>query len=120
MTGDKDHKPGANLGPVSKGPFFAVPLRRMGATGIPAAGLEIDQNANVVGWNEQPIAGLYAAGNSVARLETGAVMQSGVSNARGMTYGWRRGFCHRPGHPGEWRPDHRVNTETLIAGANLA
>ena len=98
MTGDKDHKPNANLGPVSKGPFFAVSLRRMGATGIPAAGLQIDGNANVVGWNEQPIPGLYAAGNSAARLETGAVMQSGVSNARGMTYGWLAAL-HAAGRP---------------------
>lgn len=88
MTGDKTHKPNPNLGPIVKPPFYAVRLSRMGATGIPAAGLKIDRNANVVGWDEQPIPGLYAAGNSVARMETGAVMQSGVSNARGMTYGW--------------------------------
>ena len=88
MTGDKTYKPNPNLGPIVKPPFFAVELSRMGATGIPAAGLKIDSNANVVGWDDQPIPGLYVAGNSVARMETGAVMQSGVSNARGMTYGW--------------------------------
>lgn len=88
MTGDKTHKPNPNLGPIVKGPFYAVKMSRMGATGIPAAGLKIDRNANVVGWDDQPIPGLYAAGNSAARMETGAVMQSGVSNARGMTYGW--------------------------------
>jgi 3-oxosteroid 1-dehydrogenase len=88
MTGDKTHKPNPNLGPIVKPPFYAVKLSRMGATGIPAAGLKIDRNANVVGWDEQPIPGLYAAGNSAARMESGAVMQSGVSNARGMTYGW--------------------------------
>lgn len=88
MTGDKEHKPNPNLGPLVKPPFYAVKLSRMGATGIPAAGLKIDRNANVVGWDEQPIPGLYAAGNSAARMETGAVMQSGISNARGMTYGW--------------------------------
>ncbi len=88
MTGDKTHKPNPNLGPLVKPPFYAVKMSRMGATGIPAAGLMIDRNANVVGWDEKPIPGLYAAGNSAARMETGAVMQSGVSNARGMTYGW--------------------------------
>jgi 3-oxosteroid 1-dehydrogenase len=98
MTGDKTHTPNANLGPIVKPPFYAVRLSRMGGTGIPAAGLKIDRNANVVGWDEQPIPGLYAAGNSVARLETGAVMQSGVSNARGMTYGWlaARHACGNP------------------------
>ena len=72
----------------------------MGATGIPAAGLKIDRNANVVGWDEAPIPGLYAAGNSAARMETGAVMQSGVSNARGMTYGWLAAL-HAVGRPSE-------------------
>jgi 3-oxosteroid 1-dehydrogenase len=98
MTGDQTHKPNANLGPIVKPPFYAVKMSRMGATGIPAAGLKIDRNANVVGWDEQPILGLYAAGNSAARMETGAVMQSGVSNARGMTYGWLAGR-HAAGNP---------------------
>jgi 3-oxosteroid 1-dehydrogenase len=88
MTGDKNNKPNPNLGPIVKPPFYAVKMSRMGATGIPAAGLKIDRNANVVGWDEEPIPGLYAAGNLAARIETGAVMQSCVSNARGMTYGW--------------------------------
>lgn len=100
MTGDKSHKPNANLGPLVKPPFHAVRLSRMGATGIPAAGLKIDRNASVVGWDEQPIPGLYAAGNSAARMETGAVMQSGISNARGMTYGWLAAR-HAAGQPSD-------------------
>lgn len=88
MTGDPEHKPNANLGTLAQGPFYAVELKRMGGTAIPSVGLLTDHHMQVVGWDDQPIAGLYAAGNSVARMETGAVMQSGVSNARGMTYGW--------------------------------
>jgi 3-oxosteroid 1-dehydrogenase len=88
MCGDPNHKPNPNLGPLTKPPFYAVELKRMGGTGIAAAGLMVDHQCRVVGWDDKPIAGLYAAGNSVARMETGAVMQSGISNARGMTYGW--------------------------------
>ncbi|MCW1427473.1 FAD-dependent oxidoreductase [Novosphingobium sp. JCM 18896] len=88
MCGDIHHKPNPNLAPLEKGPFYAVELRRMGGTGIAAAGLMIDHHARVIGWDDKPIPGLYAAGNSTARMETGAVMQSGISNARGMTYGW--------------------------------
>lgn len=88
MSGDVFHKPNPNLGPLVKPPFYAVELKRMGGTGIPAAGLLTDQHSRVMGWNDQPIEGLYAAGNSTARMETGAVMQSGISNARGMTQGW--------------------------------
>jgi len=88
MCGDPFHKPNANLGPLVKRPFYAVELKRMGGTGIPSAGLLTDHHSRVMGWDDKPIEGLYAAGNSVARMETGAVMQSGISNARGMTYGW--------------------------------
>jgi 3-oxosteroid 1-dehydrogenase len=88
MCGDVHHKPNPNLGAIKKGPFYAVELRRMGGTGIASAGLMVDEHARVVSWMGQPIPGLYAAGNSTARMETGAVMQSGISNARGMTQGW--------------------------------
>jgi 3-oxosteroid 1-dehydrogenase len=98
MCGDKTHKPNANLGPLVKPPFYAVEMSRMGTTAIPAAGLVTDHHSRVIGWDDQPIAGLYAAGNSVARLETGAVMQSGVSNGRGMTHGWLAGL-HAAGSP---------------------
>ena len=88
MTGDPLQKPNANLGSLIKAPFYAVEMSRMGTTAIPAAGLLTDHHSRVIGWDDQPIPGLYAAGNSVARMETGAVMQSGISNARGMTHGW--------------------------------
>ena len=88
MCGDPFHKPNGNLGPLVKPPFYAVELQRMGGTAIPSTGLLTDLHNRVVGWDDQPIAGLYAAGNSTARMETGAVMQSGISNARGMTGGW--------------------------------
>jgi len=88
MCGDPFHKPNPNLGTVLKGPFYAVEMKRMGGTAIPSSGLLTDQHSRVVGWDDKAIEGLYAAGNSVARMETGAVMQSGISNARGMTHGW--------------------------------
>ncbi len=100
MCGDPNHKPNPNLGPLVKAPFYAVELKRMGGTGIAAAGLLTDHHARVMGWTDRPIEGLYAAGNSVARMETGAVMQSGISNARGMTYGWLAAH-HALGRPSE-------------------
>ena len=98
MTGDKTHKPNANLGPLVKPPFYAVEMSRMGTTAIPAAGLLTDIHSRVMGWDDKPINGLYAAGNSVARMETGAVMQSGVSNMRGMVHGYLAGL-HAAGNP---------------------
>lgn len=98
ICGDPFQKPNPNLGPLLKPPFYAVELQRMGGSAIASTGLLTDLHARVVGWDDQPIAGLYAAGNSVARMETGAVMQSGISNARGMTQGWlaARHACGQP------------------------
>jgi 3-oxosteroid 1-dehydrogenase len=62
--------------------------------------LVTDHHSRVIGWDDKPIAGLYAAGNSTARLETGAVMQSGVSNARGFTHGYLAGR-HAAGKPSD-------------------
>lgn len=100
MCGDPRHQPNPNLGTLEKGPFYAVELKRMGGTAIPSTGLLTDHHNRVLGWDDQPISGLYAAGNSVARMETGAVMQSGVSNARGMTHGWLAAK-HAVGSPSE-------------------
>jgi 3-oxosteroid 1-dehydrogenase len=98
MSGDPDNKPNVNLGPVSKPPFYAVQLHRLGGGGISAAGLVCDEHCRVMGWDDRPIEGLYAGGNSAARLDSGAAMQSGLSNARGLTHGYLIGQ-HVAGRP---------------------
>jgi 3-oxosteroid 1-dehydrogenase len=100
MCGDRFHKPNANLGALEKGPFYAVEMKRMGGTAITSAGILADQHGQALDWHDRPIPGLYVAGNSMARMETGAVMQSGISNARGMTYGWLIGR-HAAGQPSD-------------------
>ena len=98
MCGDRFHKPNPNLGPLDKGPFYAVELSRLASSGIASTGVVVDQHCRAIGWNGEPIEGLYLAGNSVARMDTGAVMQSGISNARGMTHGYLAGR-HAAGKP---------------------
>ncbi len=100
MSGDRFHKPNPSLGPLLKAPFYAVALSRLSGSGIAAAGLVVDEHCRAMGWDGQPIDGLYLAGNSVARLDTGAVMQSGMSNARGMTHGYLAGR-HAAGKPSD-------------------
>lgn len=100
MCGDPSRKPNANLGPLLKAPFYAVPLHRMAGGGICAAGVMADHHCRALDWNNNPIEGLYVAGNSVARLDNGAVMQSGITNARGMTHGYLAGR-HAAGNPSE-------------------
>ena len=98
MAGDPHNKPNPNLGTLVKPPFYAAKLTRIGGSAIPSTGVLIDPHSRVLGWDDKPIDGLYAAGNATARMETGAVMQSGVSNARGMTHGFLAAL-HAAGKP---------------------
>ena len=100
MSGDRFHQPSPNLGPLLKPPFYAVPLSRLASSGIAASGVVVDEHCRALDWEGEPIEGLYLAGNSVARLDNGAVMQSGMSNARGMTHGYLAGR-HAAGDPSD-------------------
>ncbi len=100
MAGDPSQTPNANMGHLSRGPFYAIPLRRMAGGGITSTGILADEHCRAVDWRGAPIAGLYVAGNSAARLDNGALMQSGITNARGITHGYLAGR-HAAGQPSE-------------------
>jgi len=100
MCGDPLQKPNANLGPLLKAPFYAVELHRLAGGGIASTGVLADHHCRAIGWNDKPIEGLYVAGNSMARLDNGALMQSGITNARGMTHGYLAGR-HAAGKPSD-------------------
>lgn len=100
MCGDSSQKPNPNLGPLLKPPFYAVELQRMAGGGIASTGLLTDEHCRAIGWDDKPIEGLYVAGNSVARMDNGALMQSGITNARGMTHGYLAGR-HAAGKPSD-------------------
>ncbi len=100
MCGDPLQKPNANLGALTEGPFYAIELQRLGGGGIAASGIMADEHCRAMGWNDQPIDGLYLAGNSMARMDNGAFMQSGITNARGLTHGYLAGR-HAAGKPSD-------------------
>lgn len=100
MSGDPANRPNANLGPLMEGPFYAIELMRLGGGGISAAGVAADEHCRVLDYDDRPIEGLYVAGNAMARLDNGASMQSGVTNARGMTHGYLIGR-HAAGNPSD-------------------
>lgn len=84
-NGDRRMGANPNLGPIATAPFYAIELCRVGG-GMPAAGLTIDTHGRVLDTGSRPIPGLYAAGNSAARLET-VGYPSGIGNTRGLTFG---------------------------------
>ncbi|HET8881953.1 MAG TPA: FAD-binding protein [Solimonas sp.] len=100
MCGDPLQKPNGNLGALVKPPFHAIELKRMAGGGIAATGIQADEHCRAVDWHDRPIDGLYVAGNSLARLDNGALMQSGITNARGLTHGYLAGR-HAAGKPSE-------------------
>jgi hypothetical protein len=90
MTGDRAH-PNPNLGPLDRAPYHGLALKPVGV-GINAVGLKTNEHAQVVHVRGHAIAGLYAVGNSAAALDTGAGYQSGLSNLRGMAWGFVAGL----------------------------
>ncbi len=103
MCGDPNQQPNPNLGPLSQPPYYAVQLHRMAGGGIAATGIQADNHCRALNWHNQPIEGLYVAGNSAARLDNGALMQSGITNARGITHGYLAGL-HAAGKPSQLLP----------------
>ncbi|CAN5363169.1 FAD-dependent oxidoreductase [soil metagenome] len=80
-----------NLGPLVKAPFYAVPLERVG-TGLASAGLRTDGDARVIDIGGKPVDGLYAVGNSAARIEMGCGYNSGMAIGRSLVFGYLAGL----------------------------
>ena len=81
--GDPEHKPNPNLGPIETGPFYALRLLP-GDIGT-FSGIRTDGNARVLGADNAPIPGLYAAGNDALNFLSGAYAGAGATLGPGMT-----------------------------------
>lgn len=84
--GDPEHKPNPCVGPIDKGPFYAVKLQ-IGDLGT-FAGLKCNENAQVINGNGNPIAGLYAAGNDAASIMGGNYPGGGITLGPAVTFGY--------------------------------
>ena len=76
-----------SLGAIETPPYYAIRLGRIGY-GSPSAGLAVDETCRVLRYGGDPISGLYAAGNVVARIDVGFLFQSGLANGRAMGMGY--------------------------------
>lgn len=88
--GDPTMTPNPNMGPVARAPFYAIELGRVG-TGLASAGLKTNPSAQVLDVDGDAIPGLYAVGNTVARLEFGAGYNSGMAVGRSLVFGYAAG-----------------------------
>jgi len=85
--GDPGHRPNPSLGPLSRGPFYAVEVvpSDIGTCG----GLITDVDARVIGTDDAPIPGLYATGNITATVMGRHYLGAGASIANTMIFGYR-------------------------------
>ena len=86
VFGDPDNKPNPNIGPLKKGPFYAVAV-----VPTPLAtsfGITTNANAQVVDTNGETISGLYAVGNDAQSTMSSQYPGAGSQIGAGMTFGW--------------------------------
>jgi 3-oxosteroid 1-dehydrogenase len=84
--GDPGHKPNPSLGPVADAPFYAVPIYP-GDVGT-MGGVICDEHARVLDHDNQPIPGLYAAGNMAASVFGRTYPGAGASIANTTVFGY--------------------------------
>ena len=78
--------PNPNLGPIGTTPFYAVKLLP-GDIGA-ATGLVTDENAQVLGPDDQPICGLYACGNDMQSVMGGVYPAPGITIGPGIAFAY--------------------------------
>ena len=100
--GDPGHQPNHAVGPLDRAPYYATEVypNDVGTCG----GLITDQFARVLGENDQPIPGLYAAGNITATVMGRTYPGAGASIANTMGFGYvaarHAAGARLPGEPG--------------------
>lgn len=84
--GDPSNKPNPCNGPLEKGPFYAIKINAgdIGTKG----GLKTDVDARVLDKQGQPIAGLYATGNTSASPLAQTYPGAGATLGPAMTFGY--------------------------------
>ncbi|WP_068088903.1 FAD-dependent oxidoreductase [Novosphingobium rosa] len=84
--GDPSLKPNPCLGAIVKAPYYAVPIS-LGDLGT-KGGLKCDAQARVLGADDAPIKGLYAAGNASGSPFGNAYPGAGGTIGPAMTFGF--------------------------------
>lgn len=86
MYGDPRNQPNPNLRPLSKGPYYAMPIYPgdIGTNG----GLLTNEKAQVIKKNGKPIEGLYAIGNNAASSMGESYPGAGVTIGPALTFGY--------------------------------
>ncbi len=83
---DASVKPNPSLAPLSKAPFYAVPL--FGCDIGTNGGIATDEHGRAISESGAPVPGLYAAGNCSASVMGKSYPAAGATLGSGMTFGY--------------------------------
>ncbi|MBF9034361.1 FAD-dependent oxidoreductase [Rhodobacterales bacterium HKCCE2091] len=89
LQGDPDQHPNPCVAPIRQGPFYAVEVVP-GSFGT-FSGLATDSAARVLGADDMPIPGLYAAGTDAASVFGGYYPAGGINLGPALTFGFIAG-----------------------------
>lgn len=89
FQGDPDVHPNPNLAPLAQAPFYAVEI--FCADFGTFTGLQTNANAQVLTRDQQPIPGLYAAGNDMAIMMGSHSVGGGITLGPAMVFGYIAG-----------------------------
>lgn len=84
--GDPSHKPNPCLGPIAKGPFYAVKIVPSDVASV--LGLQVNTQAQPINAEGKPIAGLYVCGLDMNSLWSGNGFANGAFHSQNMTFGY--------------------------------
>jgi predicted oxidoreductase len=84
--GDTTHTPNPCIGPITKGPFYAVKLMP-GDFGT-SRGLVTGPNGELLDHNDHPIPGIFACGNDMNSPVGGHYIGAGITLGPAITFGY--------------------------------
>ena len=87
FNGDPDHKPNPCIGALATAPFHALAV--WPADLAVSTGLATDRDARVVDAGRRPIEGLYACGNDMASVMSGAYPGPGTTLGPALVFAYR-------------------------------
>lgn len=86
VAGDPENTPNPNLGPIEKGPFYAIAV--VPTPLATAFGISINPHGQVLAEDGSAITGLYSAGNDAQSVMGSEYPGAGSQVGSGMTFGW--------------------------------
>ena len=87
FNGDPSHAPNPCLGPIEVGPFAAMAV--WPAELACSVGISTDPAGRVIDDKDEPIPGLYAAGNDMGSVMSGSYPGPGTTLGPAVVFGWR-------------------------------